>query len=228
MKLKIKPKRVFKSLLIIIFCLFILNCIGIYFTAQYGTKYNDIIKFFDFDTEFNFPTYFSSFNLLFGAVILLLISNYDKNEKLTKKLWFLLSLIFLGLSMDEFMGIHERISEMIRTYFNTSGVFYYAWVIPYGIFALVIGLLFYVYVLRKLPARIRNLLILSGVVFLSGAVGMEMISSVLRVSHNEFDLTTALLYTVEETLEMVGISLFIYGLLSYIKIDLILGLKVQN
>lgn len=224
MKLTLKPTRILKVLLLIILFLLVANIIGIYSYFRYDSLYGDIVQFFDFDTEFNIPTYFSSVILLFSSVLLFLISRYHKNHGLTRVLWLFLSIIFLGLSMDEFMVIHERTSQIMRDNFNLSGALFYAWVIPYGIVALAVGLLFYFYILRKLPKRIRNLLILSGIVFLSGAVGVEMVSSALRVSHDEFDLTTAILYTVEETMEMLGISLFIYGLLSYLEVEVNVGL----
>ena len=54
--------------------------------------------------------------------------------------WTRLALVFVYLSLDEALSFHERLNRPVRDLLDTSGALYYAWVIPYALFAL--GLLF--------------------------------------------------------------------------------------
>ena len=70
-----------------------------------------------------------------------------------------------------------------------------------------------------LPVRIRINMIISGVVFVGGAVGVEMITGLYLDKNQLFtsqqlyeSISVFILYSVEETLEMLGVSYFIYTL----------------
>ena len=64
------------------------------------------------------------------------------------------------------------------------------------------------------------LFIVSGAIFVFGAIGFEMLASRQFSIHGDIsgDLMYAVFYTFEEFLEMLGIVVFIYTLLSYIAI----------
>jgi hypothetical protein len=68
-----------------------------------------------------------------------------------------------------------------------------------------------------LPKRILQLFILAGVVFVSGAVGMEMIGGMHSEVNGEDNVTYAMMYSFEEFLEMSGAVVFMYALISYIQ-----------
>ena len=67
-----------------------------------------------------------------------------------------------------------------------------------------------------LPRETMILFVVAGVVFITGAIGIEIISA------NEADVNAtdtvyySALYTIEELCEMLGIVIFCYGLLRYI------------
>ena len=56
----------------------------------------------------------------------------------------------------------------------------------------------------------------AGVIFLTGALGIEMLSAREVDQHSIYTITYCLLYTFEELFEMLAIVLFIYALLSFI------------
>ena len=56
----------------------------------------------------------------------------------------------------------------------------------------------------------------AGLMFLSGALGLEMLGALLESKGDFGTLAYSLLYTFEELLEFVGIAFFIYSLLSYV------------
>ena len=80
------------------------------------------------------------------------------------------------LSLDELARIHETLIRPVRRLLNTSGLFYYAWIIP-GLILVAAFLLVYVRFLANQPQRLRWGLIISGAVFVAGAIGFEALSA---------------------------------------------------
>jgi len=102
-------------------------------------------------------------------------------------------------------------------------------VVPGAIFVLVV-LLAYARFLLHLPKRTLILFLVAGGVFVVGAIGVEMLGSRLEFdvvqSKGKFmnaSVNTQVMYVVavaiEELLEMLGIVIFVYALLSYIGFD---------
>ena len=129
--------------------------------------------------------------------------------------WMGLAIIFMFLSVDEITSIHESFGQAIRAGYSVSGFLYFAWVIPYGL-ALTVFLVAYYKFLLGLPKNIMLLFILSGGVFISGAMGVESFGGRHYEIYGNANITYAIFYTIEEFLEMLGIVLFIYTLLTYI------------
>jgi hypothetical protein len=175
-----------------------------------------LIKLLDFNLEANLPTYFSSLVLLADAILLVLIAYGSKaaGEKFWH--WIGLSFIFVFISLDEMIQIHEQLRAPMEALFNTSGLLYFAWFIPYIAIMLVVGIAYFKFMMR-LPKRILQLFILAGVVFVSGAVGMEMIGGMHSEVNGEDNVTYAMMYSFEEFLEMSGAVVFMYALISYIQ-----------
>jgi hypothetical protein len=81
-----------------------------------------------------------------------------------------------------------------------------------GIFVLIF-VAAYLRFLRNLPARMRTLLLLAGGLYVGGALGFEILSGMHAVKHGQENAVFAILVTIEETLEMLGVAVFIYALL---------------
>ena len=83
--------------------------------------------------------------------------------------------------------------------------------------------------ISNLPKRTLILFILSGLTYVIGVIGIEMISSNIAsdlMEHSVYNLTYSILYTIEESLEMLGIIIFIYTLLNYISQNNFASLKI--
>ncbi|MHA2254407.1 MAG: hypothetical protein ACXAD7_28965 [Candidatus Kariarchaeaceae archaeon] len=174
-----------------------------------------LIPLFDFDKEKNIPTLFSSITLILTSLLLFFIALSHKKSKTSYLPWIGLTIIFLFLALDETSSIHEKLSVIVHDLLNTSGLFYYAWVIPYGLFILIfVG--FYMKFLIHLPKKIMILFLLSGATYVVGALGFEMYGARLVELGSSNTILYSILYTVEELLEMLGITIFIYTLLIYI------------
>jgi hypothetical protein len=130
-----------------------------------------------------------------------------------------LGIIFLFLAVDETISVHERLIVPIRTALDTSGVLYFAWVIPYGI-ALAIFLIPTIKNLFTLPKRIRLMFVAAGTIYISGAIGMELIGGRHYELYGPKNHLYFLITSIEEILEMSGIVIFIHALLTYIKSDM--------
>lgn len=209
-----QTRKTYLILLFIIGTLCICNLAVQYLYMHYGWDYlYGFSYFFNFDREANLPTWFSSCILFISFLLLWIIS---KSDGITyKKHWSFLSYIFLFLSLDESAAIHEEIGDIIL---NVIGpIFSMTWLglYPYVIIAL---LLSYTYTkfLFSLPKRFRFLFVSSGFVFCLGALGFESLSN-LNFNDNELNYPYIFLFTIEETLEMLGVSTFIYSLLEYMK-----------
>ena len=88
---------------------------------------------FDLDQEGNVPTFYASASLLFCTALLGVIAAAKKKQQSKDFVfWLFLSMIFALLSVDESASLHERLITPVRESFSSTGIFYYAWVIPYG------------------------------------------------------------------------------------------------
>ncbi|MCB0346580.1 MAG: hypothetical protein KDD66_15785, partial [Bdellovibrionales bacterium] len=199
MKFKWYPRRVVALLAAVAFLLLLGNIGGIIAKYYFGHDHlHGLVPLFNFDEENNFPSLFSALLLLGSSALLCLIGvtrgSQGKNDK---GHWNGLALVFLFLAMDESMELHEKLDQPVRNLLDTSGALYFAWVIPYALFVAVLGIVYFKFILR-LPPRIRFLFIMSGIFFLSGAIGFELIGSQLFEWSNK---TGGVAYRTAVTLE---------------------------
>ena len=163
------------------------------------------------DRELNLPTLFSTLLLLTCAFLLRRISTIQSNDNAAD--WILLSRIFVFLALDEALQIHEiLIFPGLRHQIHPALAS--TWVIPYGLIAL--GLLWRLrQFLTALPAKTCTSFLKAGSIYLTGAIGMEMVGSfavrsgLIRLHSFWYGAITGL----EESLEMVGLVLFLYALM---------------
>lgn len=220
MRFEILPKKLFKLTCYTILALLIINLITNVFKHYfYIGNYNDLtfnlLQMFNFDTERNIPTLFSVFLLAFASILLGFIGYVYRQLKQSFMPWTLLSLIFLFLALDETSSFHESLTPFLNGHFEANGLLYFSWVVPYGVITLLIGLSFIKF-LASLPTHTNKLFIYSGLIYVSGAIGIEMLSGLYAQQNGDFNMVYTCLYSIEETLEMFGIALFIYALLNYI------------
>ena len=195
------------------------SLISIYAFAD--PKLYGLVPLFNFDEEANAPSLYSFTSLLLCAVLLLFIFSAKRQLRAPYAWhWLGLALVFAFLAVDEALFLHERIMFPVRNATQASGLFYFAWVIPYGMAALAIGIAYFKFLFALSP-RARRWFIAAGAVYLSGALGMELVGGAEFEAHgSDMNLTYALMTTLEEFLEMSGIVIFAYALSSYIDIEL--------
>jgi len=216
--LKLKVSSALKYLALAAIALILLNLLVV-ISYQLGFTFPARDKFY-FDREDSLPTYYSAILLLTAAFILSLIAVLKKKEKDSFTIhWAVLAIIFLGLSIDEAVSFHELLIEPLRQKFELTGYLRFSWVIAGGLFVVVFGIAYLKFFLA-LPPQMKVLFFVSGAIYVLGVIGFEMIGgSIYQGSTGVRDtsLPYMVVMTIEETLEIVGMSLFIYTLLQYIK-----------
>ena len=217
MAINLKHKNIFGLLLGAILILLFANVAGITLKYYFDHDYVfGLIPLFDFNNERNIPTLYSFFLLIFSSVLLSIITYKNRAIGREYMAWAGLAVTFLFLSIDEIYSIHEEFTVPIRETLGISGLFFYAWIIPYAI-SLVFFVVIYSRFLIKLPIKFAILFVTAGSIFVLGAIGFELLGGLQHSVHGDDNITYCILYTFEELFEMLGISLFVFALTTYLK-----------
>lgn len=198
---------------------FFVAAIALLFLAHFGVVVGrltlnlgpliDLRLMLDFDEEHNLPTLYSSFALMACALLLAAVGELHRREPSDYWPWFGLAAVFVFLSVDEVVQLHEHIDQVrggALERWRVSG-----WLLPYLAVAaaLAIG---YARFLWRLPARHRNWFILAGVIFVGGAGGFELLGPFAQRAGRAY---YAACYTCEELFEMTGVAMFALGVIDY-------------
>lgn len=159
--------------------------------------------------EANLPTWFSSSLLLACSVAAGAVA---MQAPAWRKHWWFMCGLAAYMSLDEAAEIHEHLGGLV----GTHGVLYFDWVIP-AAGALVVLTALYLPFMRALPRVTRNRLVLAAVIYIGGAVGMELPLGWWTERHGNDGLGYALIDWVEETLEMIGAAIALLSLLAHRK-----------
>jgi hypothetical protein len=180
------------------------------------------------DFEANFPSVASGLNILFAAGLLAALARNARcsGDPLWRG-WAVLAVTFAFLGIDELVSIHEIIGHSIRASTGMEDRSLRLWVIPYLALAACVGF-FCLQLLRGLSTSTRNRFILSGTIFVVGAAGIESVGGYyLELLGGRQNLTYAILTTVEETMELAGMILFVHSVLRHVECERIhLALRV--
>lgn len=216
---RLSPRKVLTVLVTVSLLLAAASLFGQYLRFFHGRgSAFGFIDNFDIEEEANFPTYYSTMILLAAAILLAVIARLQRlaGDPMAKR-WLLLSAIFVFMSLDESIGFHELVGERMPKIDGAAGIFLFAWVIPAGIAVLIVGLYFIPF-LWKLAAAHRRRFIAAGLVYVGGALGVELVESAVATHvGNDETWTYQLVATAQESMEMLGISIFIWALLKFIE-----------
>ncbi len=194
--------------------------------SELGHLWNDtdskvfpkLAKAFSVDRELNVPAFFSTMLLLTSSGLLACIAFLSYDGRLSSlRYWGVLALGFFWMAFDEIASVHEKLIEPMRVLLGGAdlGAFYFAWVVP-GIIVVLLCAGWFLRFWLELPFKTRVQFFIAGVLFLGGAIGLEMINGDYAEIYGKKTPTYALLTTIEEMLEMAGVIVFIKALLAYI------------
>ncbi len=214
MNITLKRKQIIRFLSLIALILIGIHIIilSIYYYVG-DPKVFGFVRMFDLDMERNVPTLFSSALLMISGFLFYLLANMSSEiEKGSRPYWIGLSLIFTFLAFDESAKIHEKIGDFTERFVDASGFLHYPWVISYSILVLVLAS-FYMKFFLKMDKKIFWSFIGAATIFLSGAIGFELLGANESSMHGTKGALYSTYYTIEETLEMFGVIYLIHILL---------------
>lgn len=216
MEVKIRLKSVVGALLCTYALLLAGHLLALFFLIQLERPNAlGIVPLFHFDMEANLPTLFSGFQLACAGLCAFGIAKFERaKSEGNHRHWFIIGCILTFIGIDDMAHIHENLDTIIMSRVETSGLVHWPWVIPYSILALIVAAYFLPFFLR-LPSHLKFYFAVSAGLFISGAIGMEMFAARHAQEFGEETITYATLMTIEESLEMLSITLLLYGLLSH-------------
>ena len=171
------------------------------------------LQTFNLAAEQSLGAWFTSILHALAAALLFVIATDSRRrgDGLAGR-WSFLGFVFLFLSVDEAASLHETLNPYARRIVGSRGVLRYPWLVFGAAFAIGFGAA-YLPFLRRIASRTALRFLVAGALFVLGAVGFEMLDG-YYVSRGLIGTPKHILATtVEETLEMIGVSLFLRALL---------------
>jgi len=212
-EIRINPRKFVRWALLVCAGLLVLHVVS-YWPIIKGSR-DEAIHFLNMDGEQSLPALFSTALLWTVGLLAGGIACADGLSRLKRIQWGVLGGIFIFLGIDESTSLHERLIHPIREGLNLSGIFYFAWVVPFAILLLVF-LVAYTPFLLQLPKDTRWRIVLAGVLYVGGALGCELIDGAWASVHGGENAVYAVLVTIEESLELLGCIVMIRALLLHI------------
>lgn len=219
MIIPVPAARLRRALTILVVVFIALSYGGAVLKHSYHSRVGDLlVRIFNVGDETSIPNWYSSVALAGSAALLACVAATLRARKETKDLtaWAALSAIFALLSLDEIVGMHELFSEHLHEYLHTSGAFRFAWAFPALVLVLFVGAT-YLPMLSRLTLRRRVQFIVAGLIYVGGAVGMEMVGSkVFSAAGDKITPMYIVCNHLEEFMEMFGIVLFNAALIEHL------------
>lgn len=203
MLISISPRKSFDVLLMTIAVLTGLHA-GTRLLIEVGVNDNQWFDLFNMDHERTLPTFYSVIAIVWAAALLGLVAYlHFKTQQAYHRQWATLSAVFVFLALDEALVLHERLITPTLS-----------WTVPYAVGMIALAAYFYRFVFN-LPVATRWRFVIAGMIFVVGAMGMEIPGGYVY-NHHRGSVLYLVLVTAEEVMEMVGIAFFIYAIKLYL------------
>lgn len=224
-QISINSSSIVRSLISIMIMVVCASTAAIAYVTWSSHPYGPIFSLFYLDAEQNIPSFFSSCLLLLAAVLLATIALIEEDRASSSIVlkWKVLSFGLFLMAMDEIVSLHEKLVLLRRVLFNLLGndnfrFLSITWVIP-AIPIILSLIIFYWRFLLQLPPITRSTLSIAAIIYLGGCVGIELLALPFADGYRSQNFIYYTLLTIEESLEMLGVIVFIQGLLKYLVIN---------
>ncbi|WP_137681751.1 hypothetical protein [Aurantiacibacter suaedae] len=217
-ELEVSPKAVARYLFASLGALVVLGTAADLWLATYpGPVTQEVLHRFSLVRDLSIPSWASSIVMLTCAIALSLTAwSESRTGSPFARGWWIISFAFFALSLDEIVMVHELSGIILQRAApgveELGGIFHYSWVlIAIPVVAFFAAIMFRWFLV--LGRRTQMQFLLSGAIFLSGAIGLEMAGAALDAATSENGMTYFMLTSIEESLELLGISLFLLAIL---------------
>lgn len=141
---------------------------------------------------------------LAGLVALGIGASTDRADRSDRSGWLAVAGLLVLLSVDEVATFHDDVSDPLAALVGAGGALTYVWVVP-GMALIGAFVAWQWRFLTSLPTTLRRRLAVASAVYFAGAVGFEMVESLLFTwTDQPRNVLIALQIGVEELLEMAG------------------------
>lgn len=196
------PSRVLRSCLAVALTLVIAH-LAVDLAAVRGTPWHPVrlTRLFSLDLEAGVGTWWAAVQLALAATAAWGAGTTTESDR---RWWWSLA-ILLGLaSVEEVVGLHEQLSQMIVAGPLQSSL-RYTWVVVGGPMALILAALFTRFLFRQ-DGVVRRELVAGSVVYVLGVLGVEVLGGWLAHGLGERMLATVAV-GAEEGFELLGVAL---------------------
>ncbi len=170
-----------------------------------GSYNRSLLLIFDLNTEGNVPTWFSSMLLFASGLSAVYCGRISNRLGLSgSRMWILLGICFIALSLDEIASFHEMSIRPIQNEYQPTGFLHYGWVIP-GAAVVILFLGLFAHFIRQWPSAVRNPFLLGFGIYVTGCLVMECIGAKYDTQHGQNNMGYAWITGIEEWLEMLGV-----------------------
>lgn len=172
-------------------------------------------RYFDLGEEQNLPSWIATILLMVAAMSAVAAAQRHPTDTILRRGWYTTAGALAYASLDEATYLHERASDPLRNWLGVGGFLYWAWVLPAIVAVAVLARVLWPF-LGRLPADARRDLFVAAGLFLSCAVGLEMLDALAYSVNEEAGVVTELLTIVEECGEMLAVMFFIDTTVRYV------------
>lgn len=171
------------------------------------------------NAEQNLASWYTALLMSAGALLAWLAARRETGTAASaSRFWRLACVLLLLAAADETVSFHEVLTLFLPDVAALNPLFHFAWVVVALPLLLALGL-WCLWLMRPLPRATRTGLLASAIVFLAGALGLEMIDGAILVTWGEDSLAYRIGYILEDTLEMAGAAIFIVVLLRHLRMQ---------
>jgi hypothetical protein len=156
--------------------------------------------------ENNPSTWLAITQLLLAAGVAAFMGLQASLTRPDRRGWLLVATVFVVLSLDESASLHEKLDDYIGV--EGSGLLTYTWVLPALVVVFGVVAVLARFVLRQ-PKPIAAAFLLSGALFLGGGLVTESLAGAWDDRHGTDNIPYYLISTVEENLELAGVTVFL-------------------
>jgi hypothetical protein len=176
----------------------------------HGAVLDAIVAKLSLSYEANLPTWFASSLLLACAVAAAVIAHELPRGAPWRRHWWGIAIALAWVSLDETAELHEHLGG----HFAFHGVLYFDWVIWAAAIVAVLAAVYIPFVRALRPAT-RTRLVIAAVVYVGGALVMELPLGWWTDRAGSDTIGYALIDWVEETMELAGAALALAALIAH-------------